>query len=241
MYAHGQGAIVLCEAYALTGDNMLKEPAQKAIDFIVAAQHAGGGWRYQPGEAGDTSVLGWQLMALHSAKVSGLNVPPTTMELAGNYLDTVQSDGGATYCYRRGTAPNDAISAEGLLCRMYTGWTKRNAALGNGMTLLMQNHMPRREAPNIYYWYYGTQVAHHMGGREWERWNLTMRDILTDTQIREGPNAGAWEPQGPHASSGGHLYMTSLACCSLEVYYRHAPIFRQLELEQTAEAALDNP
>lgn len=241
MYAHGQGTIVLCEAYALTGDNMLKEPAQKAIDFIVAAQHAGGGWRYQPGEAGDTSVLGWQLMALHSAKVSGLNVPPTTMELAGSYLDSVQDDGGATYCYRRGTAPNDAISAEGLLCRMYTGWSKRNPALNNGLTLLMQNHMPRSEAPNIYYWYYGTQVAHHMGGREWERWNLTMRDILTDTQIREGPNAGAWEPQGPHAAAGGHIYMTSLACCSLEVYYRHAPIFRQLELEKDAEALLNEP
>jgi hypothetical protein len=241
MYAHGQGAIVLCEAYALTGDNMLKEPAQKAIDFIVAAQHPGGGWRYQPGEAGDTSVVGWQLMALHSAKVSGLNVPPTTVELAGNYLDSVQSDGGSKYCYRRGTAPNDAITAEGLLCRMYTGWTKQNVALENGLRFLMKDHMPRRDAPNIYYWYYGTQVAHHMGGREWERWNLNMRDILVDTQIREGPNAGAWEPQGPHAGAGGHIYMTSLATCSLEVYYRHAPIFRQLELDPAAEAAVVAP
>ena len=64
MYAHGQGAIVLCEAYAMTGDEMLREPAQRAIDFIVEAQHPAGGWRYRPGEPGDTSVLGWQVMAL---------------------------------------------------------------------------------------------------------------------------------------------------------------------------------
>ena len=61
MYAHGQCAIVLCEAYALSRDEELREPAQKAIDFIVAAQHKQGGWRYSPRTPGDTSVVGWQL------------------------------------------------------------------------------------------------------------------------------------------------------------------------------------
>ena len=49
MYTHGQAAIVLCEAFAMTGDEELRVPAQKAIDFIVAAQYNDGGWRYQPG------------------------------------------------------------------------------------------------------------------------------------------------------------------------------------------------
>ena len=35
MYAHGQATIVLCEAFAMTGDEELRVPAQKAIDFIV--------------------------------------------------------------------------------------------------------------------------------------------------------------------------------------------------------------
>ena len=39
MYAHGQGAIVLCEAYAMSGDEMLRDPAQRSIDFIVESQH----------------------------------------------------------------------------------------------------------------------------------------------------------------------------------------------------------
>ena len=39
MYAHGQGAIVLSEAFLMTGDEELRQPAQKAIDFIVAAQY----------------------------------------------------------------------------------------------------------------------------------------------------------------------------------------------------------
>ena len=42
--------------------------------------------------------------------------------------------------------------------------------------------------------------------------------------------AGSWTPDGPHAHVGGRVYMTSLAICTLEVYYRHAPIFRRLEM-----------
>ena len=87
MYAHGQGAIVLCEAYALTHDEQIRDAAQRAIDFIVDAQHPAGGWRYQPGDRGDTSVFGWQLMALHSARAAGLDVPMETLELASIYFE----------------------------------------------------------------------------------------------------------------------------------------------------------
>lgn len=239
MYAHGQGAIVLCEAFALTGDEQLRGPAQQAIDFIINAQHEGGGWRYQPGQRGDTSVLGWQLMALHSARVSGLDVPETTVELAGQFLDTVQSDGGAKYAYIRGRPPSDAMTAEGLLCRMYTGWTKRNPALEKGLDFLMDEHMPHIDRPNIYYWYYGTQVAHHIGGRPWQRWNMRMRDVLVSSQDKEGRDAGSWAPRGGHASRGGRIYMTSLATCSLEVYYRHTPLFRQIELDEDSSGSGD--
>ncbi len=45
MYAHGQAAIVLCEAFLMTGDEEFRIPAQKAIDYIAAAQYPDGGWR----------------------------------------------------------------------------------------------------------------------------------------------------------------------------------------------------
>ena len=60
LYTHGQAAIVLCEAYMMSGDQRLKQPAQNAITFIIAAQHHQGGWRYNPGQPGDTSVVGWR-------------------------------------------------------------------------------------------------------------------------------------------------------------------------------------
>ena len=231
MYAHGQAAIVLCEAYALTKDESLRQPAQNAIDFIVQAQHRRGGWRYSPGEPGDTSVLGWQLMALQSAKVAGLDVPESALAKAGRYLDSCQHLEGALYGYQPGREPTHVMTAEALLCRMYLGWKLDNRALRVGVNILANKALPTARQFNIYYWYYGTQVQHHVGGRSWRRWNQRVRDILVDTQVKYGHEAGSWDPEGPHGSHGGRLYVTSLAVCTLEVYYRHAPIFRQLGLE----------
>lgn len=231
MYAHGQAAIVLCEAYALTRDEQLHEAAQRSIDFIVNSQHAEGGWRYKPGEEGDTSVLGWQLMALQSARAAGLTVPTTTLELAGSYLDSVQFDDGSRYAYQPGRRPTYVMTAEALLCRMYLGWQKDYAGLQQGVRYLVREQLPSRRHPNYYYWYYATQVVHHFGGKSWDKWNLAMRDILVESQERRGHEAGSWDPRGGHASQAGRLYSTALAVCTLEVYYRHAPIFRQIELE----------
>lgn len=231
MYAHGQGAIVLCEAFAITGDEQLRTPAQKAIDFIVQAQHPAGGWRYGPGQAGDTSVLGWQLMALQSARAAKLTIPPATLENAGHFLDSVASHDKSRYGYLRGSNPTEVMTAEALLCRMYLGWTLSDYGLAQGVRWLADNHLPNGNRPNLYYWYYGTQVFHHVGGEDWERWNLHTRDILVNSQEKRGDRAGSWAPEHHHDRPGGRIYATSLAVCTLEVYYRHTPIFRQIDLD----------
>ena len=73
---------------------------------------------------------------------------------------------------------------------------------------------------------------HHFGGPEWNEWNLRMRDVLVKSQETRGHAAGSWAPRGDRADAGGRIYMTALAVCTLEVYYRHLPIFRQIELER---------
>ncbi len=238
MYAHGQGAIVLGEAFLMTGDEALRQPAQKAIEFIAAAQYTDGGWRYEPAtelrgreQRGDTSVVGWQLMAMQSARAAKLHVPAESFELSSHFLDSVQRRDGAVYGYQPGHQPTPAMTAEALLCRIYLGWTKSDPPLMEGVRWLLDEHPPAADRPNVYYWYYGTQALHHVGGAEWERWNFLMRDALVSTQETRGAAAGSWDPRGEHAAAGGRLYMTSLAVCTLEVYYRHLPIFRQIDVK----------
>jgi hypothetical protein len=225
MYGHGLASIALCEAYGMTKDTGLAEAAQHAINFIVYAQDpVGGGWRYTPHQPGDTSVLGWQLMALKSAHMAYLNVPPKTIKGAVNFLNSVQGESGATYGYvNPGKGP--ATTAIGLLCRMYLGWKHDEPALERGVDLLTA-HGP---SPNdMYFNYYATQVMHHYEGEQWTKWNNKMRDFLVNSQSRQGHERGSWFLGGVHSSEqGGRLYTTAMCAMTLEVYYRHLPIYRK--------------
>ncbi|MEX2121386.1 MAG: hypothetical protein WD847_17465 [Pirellulales bacterium] len=227
MYGHGLGAIVLCEAYGLTRDERLRGPAQRALDFIARAQHPRGGWRYRPGSPGDMSVVGWQIMALRSGEMAYLGIPPDVFDKAAGFLDTVQvrPDRGL-FGYLPGNQPTSAMTAEGLLCRQYAGWRADEPALAAGVDWLIQNHLPARGREDIYYWYYGTQVMHHVGGPAWQAWNEALRDLLVSMQETEGHEAGSWSPRRGFDYAGGRLYVTSLSICTLEVYYRHMPLYR---------------
>jgi hypothetical protein len=231
MYAHGLGAITLCEAYGMTHDKQLHAPAQASLAFIAYAQDpVGGGWRYAPKQPGDTSAVGWQLMALKSGHMSYLTVPPATVQGAIRFLDSVQANGGANYGYT-GPGAGPATSAVGLLCRMYLGWKKNNSGLQKGVEYL-SNTGPSKS--NMYFNYYATQVLRHWEGDEWKKWNEVMREQLVTTQSQEGHMTGSWFMEGNDhgAERGGRLYCTSMATMILEVYYRHMPIYAKAASEE---------
>jgi hypothetical protein len=230
MYSHGLASIVLCEAYAMTKDRTLQPYAQGAIRFIEYAQDpSGGGWRYTERMAGDTSVVGWQIMALKSAQMAGLETRSSTMLLANKFLDTVQDDDGAAYGYTAPTANRPATTSIGLLCRMYLGWRKQHPALKRGVAALDKLGPSIKPNADMYYNYYATQVMHHWGGNEWDRWNYRIREWLISQQSRKGHESGSWymsdSTSAPKARAGGRLYCTSLATMILEVYYRHMPLY----------------
>lgn len=238
MYGHGLAAIALSEAYGMTHDSWLREPAQAALNYISEAQDPnGGGWRYMPRQPGDTSVVGWQMMALRSGQLATLRVQQHTMRKAGYFLDHVQGDRGATYGYLGPERTRPATTAIGLLCRMYLGWKHEQLALQRGVHILgnlgpSTDKTPMRD--NMYYNYYATQVMHHYGGYPWQRWNEVMRQYLIDTQETVGHQRGSWYFQGHDhgVGSGGRLYFTALACMTLEVYYRYMPLYRPGSVEE---------
>jgi hypothetical protein len=235
MYAHGLAAITVCEAYALTRDPNLKRPAQAALNYLVNAQDpVGGGWRYQPRQGSDTSVTGWQVAALKSGQMAGLNVPKATLARVGKWLDSCQTEDKGGYGYV-GPQETPTMTAVGLLCRMYLGTPPKDPGLKVGADKLKRR--PQAQVPNTYYEYYATQVMHHMGGDYWEFWNKGdgkqfkgMRDFLIARQDKDG----SWNPAGdPHANSGGRIMTTSLSLLTLEVYYRHLPLYqRQAEKKE---------
>ncbi len=229
MYSHGLATIALCEAYGLTGDKDVGRAAQRAVNFILAAQNdADGGWRYLPKQPGDTSVVGWQLMALKSAHMAGLDVGGSVFSGVTKWLDLVSVNNGTEYCYQENMNPSPTMASVGLLCRQYLGAKRSNPMLTGGMSYLM-NHLPDdRDFTNIYYLYYATQVMHNMSGSEWDAWNRKMRDLLVHTQVRDLNECayGSWAPEkDPWGRRGGRVMQTSLSALTLEIYYRYAPLY----------------
>lgn len=95
MYAHGICTIALCECSAMTRDASVRKTATDAVNFIVAAQNkTTGGWRYKIGDPGDTSVVGWQVMALKSAQTARLEFPRKAFVGAEKYLNWAQRNRG---------------------------------------------------------------------------------------------------------------------------------------------------
>lgn len=235
LYVQGLATICLCEAAALEPkDRGLRKAAFAAVNFIERAQdRQGGGWRYRPNEAGDTSVTGWQIMAMQSAKAGRFIVNTNVMRDARRFLDSCAVENGSKYAYTPGQGATPSMTAVGLLCQMYLGWKRDRAELKAGVEYL-STVGPSRE--NMYYNYYATQVMHHFGGEHWEKWNAKMREHLVTTQVKDGPGSGSWNVTDGHGGAGGRIYQTALSIMTLEVYYRHLPLYRQLENEDSKSA-----
>jgi hypothetical protein len=221
MYGHGVATLALAEALGMTGDKMLRPYVRDAVRFIETAQDMhGGGWRYLPGQAGDTTVTAWQLAALKSAALAGAAVPSPTIDGIGRFLDRVQVRAGEGYGY---LAPQDrpCTSAIGLLCRVYTAWPQQ-ATIDRGLTRLARQG-PEREA--VYQNFYLSQALLLRQHPAWVRWNRRNRDHLITRQARAGHEAGSWSFNEPDTAPGGRLGHTALAVLTLEVYYRLLPIY----------------
>jgi hypothetical protein len=236
MYAHALATIALCEAYGLSNETALKVAAQRAIKYLVESQDPeGGGWRYGRRQPGDMSAVGWVFLAVRGGNLAGLTLKRTPLMRAQGFVDSCAAGPKESklsrYGYQPGTPATVALSAAGLLTRQYLGWSKDNPDLAAGCQYLMENLPPDSgdQLGPIYYYYYATQVLHHMEGSSFDLWNHRMRELLIRTQEKKGHKAGSWSPEGADwGKQAGRLYSTSLALMTLEVYYRHLPMYRML-------------
>lgn len=226
MYSHAIGTIALCEAYGVTKDKRLKGPAEKAIAYTLAAQSKSrGGWRYTPGEDSDTSVTGWQYMALHSARMAGLDVPEEAFTRARGFLDKMSSGkSGGNYGYQSPSEISRAMVATGMFCRQLDLVPPSDPRMQESANMLKRNPM-KLPKPDIYYVYYATLALYQHQGPIWQEWNKQLEKELPLLQKTTGSESGSWDPSSSVTGDGGRVVSTALATLSLEVYYRLLPMY----------------
>jgi Squalene-hopene cyclase C-terminal domain len=247
LYTQGICALAMAEAYGMTKNPALKESAQKGIDVILKSQGAYEGWNYtsKRGKAGrnDTSVTGWNLMALKSAKIAGLKVDNAGFQGTMSWLEkaTRLRDGRCAYSGRSTKVTKGggsmAMCAAGALMRQFMGIQRGDPVL-RAAAKTMDKYPPQwkekgSNAINLYYWYYGTLCMFQMGGNHWSGWNKAMKGALLPNQRQGGPTDGtandvdgSWDPLGGGGvKRGGRVMSTALGALSLEVYYRYLPMY----------------
>ena len=258
-YEHAVATMALAEAYAMTNDPDLRLPAQNGIKLVLArqnkdakasdAQYSGLGWDYtdpKP-ERNDSSVSGWNVMALKSGLAGGLNVG-NGMEGAKKWLERAwkaankdwaklsdQYSATSSFPYTWDATSDqvqiDAPGSEnhdmapvGALCAVFLGHHAGDIMLESLCNHIMKYQFPTAYPCNTYYMYYNTLAIFQAGGERWTKWNNTVRDMLVNAQRKgDGCYDGSWNWEGTkfHGNAHGRILSTAYCCLCLEVYYRY--------------------
>jgi hypothetical protein len=236
MYDQAMATAAICESSSLTGDERLAGAARLAASFIMKAQNPEAAWRYEPRNDNDTSVLGWQILALKSAEISGVEIPPRHFSWAGMWLDQVRKGDGGLYSYKPGHGPTPVMTAEGWFCQLFMGGDAREQGRQESVTYLLGNlpewNTGARSTVHLYYWYYATLALRLSDAPEFATWNKALKAALLKGRRKGGPAAGSWDPECQLGPRGGRIYSTAMAALCLEVYYRYLPFYRRGTAEQ---------
>ncbi len=244
IYSHSIATIALCECYAMTGDREMKTACENAVRYLDTAQARGeGGWRYGPlgpGMVGDLSVSGWALMALQTARASGIEVPSRIFRKSTGFLNRVESSSPWLYSYTPGRESTLSMTAEGLVCRQWMGMPRDDKVMEKGIEyLIRQQNLPEWKdgRRNVYAWYYLAHALHNFGGKTWSDWYAYTQKILMEQQLlamietNPGDVVGSWNPHIPrgdghdYGDRWGRLYVTCLCTLILETPFRHLPLY----------------
>ncbi len=242
MYGHGIVTLTLAEMLGMgmddKTDEIIREKCQRAIDLILRSQKIKknqaqqGGWRYSPdARDADLSVTIWQLMALRSAKNSGLEVPTTSILEAIEYLkrsykSKLDENGNpidkiSGFAYQPGGHPEYTTTAAGLLAMQVCGEYESPFVLGAADWLLKNEPQTNRKF-FFYGTYYYAQSMYQRGEEHAEKARKMVEDILIPMQKENG----AWQGGGSE-SGAGEVYCTSMAMLALAVKYHYLPIYQR--------------
>ena len=230
MYCHSMATFAVCEAYALTDDERLAPMAEAAVRYTLSMQHpTDGGWRYRRGDTGDTSQLGWQLMALKSAELAGIEVPAVTWTRIERFLRKVQrGSAGGLAAYRPDGPASPTMTAEAMFCRQLLRGSEAyqlDAGTVREATQSIVEEFSSASQRNLYFWYYASLALHQNqlqspeSDRAWDDWNQRLTTALLTTQQDDG----SWSAESLWGGYGGRVYTTALSALCLEVYYRYSP------------------
>lgn len=240
-YNHNISTLVLVELYAMTGDENIKDAAQKALQHSKSTPEPGFPWSFYL-ESTDMGTSIFYLQALKLAQATDLIVSPSEIQQARAYLDrlTDKASGRIVHicaipiCFGGMDSTSSGLFANILLgpgkdspvCIKAADW------LSKYQPVWIPFYQMTEPFPNLLFledniisewqWYYQTLAFKEIGGNYWQTWNKNCQEILLKHQLKGGINDGSWDPEGPWATIGGRQYSTAFSILTLQAYYAYS-------------------
>ena len=206
-YAFLIATYALCEAFGMTKNADLRDPAQRCLQRIIEGQSATGGWDYKinpKSNRDDVSFAGWALQALKAGKLAGVfpNDDPLHEKLEKECLPKAIrclktrnfTQGGFSYVAAQKNPTG--LTATGCLAMQLLGYGKEKEV--SSALEYMRGWKPAWRGKDVdakspgdsaqYYCYYATQCKYQAGMKQgatqtdtktWQDWNKAMKALYT--------------------------------------------------------------
>jgi hypothetical protein len=209
---HAIAALALSEAYGLTGSNLFKEQAQKAVDAVAAQQSGNGGWSPAGrGLNGEILTSVFAVMALKSAETAGLTFSATSAANAFRFFDREVDDDGLC-----GAPPTRANVGGAMLALQFLRGRGDPRRAASAAWLL--DHRPAWGQQDVLGWYLLALALFQYDGPSGPAWRAA-NDALKNTLVRNQDRDGWWTVRGERVCA------TALGSLTMEVFYRYVNVF----------------
>jgi hypothetical protein len=180
------------------------------------------------------------VMALESARMSGIELPDDALPKARQFLAQAYDPQHGWFRYNHApdrlrsdwpTLPSSTPA--GAFCLLLLGERRDDDVIRTAVGYTVERRPDEyrryndddfvlRGQGNVYFWYYGTLCCFLAGGDAWQQWNERLRTILPAAQERDG----SFAPIDQYARYAGdsareRSYTTAMCVLSLEIYYRY--------------------
>lgn len=242
IYGHTIATLAMVEAYGLSGDETLRDPAQRAVRYLENYRRAGHGWGYEPrSSGGNSAVTAWAGHTLVAAQEFGLELKDGTLDaVRGWFRRVTEEPTGRVATSRDGeslrwgsgggsTAPaGEALIAASLSLHLLLGDQPSHSPVLDRQVerLVLDPPVWDDESTRVdfHHWFYSSQALRQIEGEAAEGWRAALLDALAEGRSAGDDQGGSWSPVEDRDLPGGRVYATAMALLSLQAPYRYGDL-----------------